>query len=185
VTPSDPAIADLVERVREDYLNQFRAMVAQKRQSGSDGSPELKLQLNEASDLYRNVYCIDFVENPAKPRLFDLKSDHSLGFAPVTGTLGGMTLRITGLKWDDVTITHDRPDLRPECLADWFETWFDPEDKRHDPAAELSSNIHSLMVSEQSVSADFGSAPVAAFWSLLDVLEKAGVKNVRISNEED
>jgi hypothetical protein len=184
VTLSHVEIAGFVERVREHYLDQFQEFVAKQRQGSTTGSPELKLKLSEGTGLYRDLHCVDFVKNPEKPRLLELQPDRYLAFAPITWSFGSMVVRIVGLRWNSAIITHDKPRLQPECLAEWFETWFDPDDKRLDARADLSGVIHSLSISGQSVSADFGSAPVGAFWSLLAVLEKAGVKDIRISDKE-
>jgi hypothetical protein len=186
VTPSHAVAADLVERVREHYLAQFRDFVAKLREDGSVGYPELKLEPKgpPSEELYRNLCCIDFVKDPAKPRLFELELDRYLGFAPLAATFGGVALQIVALRWDCVNFYHDAPSLEPECLADWFETWFDPDDKHRGSTTELSGIIHSLVISKGFVSVDFGSAPVDAFWSFLEALEKAGVKNVRVSDKQ-
>jgi hypothetical protein len=180
-----PGLADFVQGVRKHYLDQFLAFIAELRQCGTDGSPELKLKLkSDVGQPYKDFYCIDFAADPGKPRLIEFQPDRYLTFAPIAFTLGGMSVRIVAFRWNDIIIRHDKPDLRPECFAEWFETWFDPDDKRHDPTVEPSGVIHAFGASEQSVSADLGSAPADAFWSLLETLEKAGVKNIQISHTE-
>jgi hypothetical protein len=185
VTLSRLDIEDFIERVREHYLDQFREFVAMQRQTCTTGSPELKLQLAEGTGLYRDLYCIDFIKNPTKPEMLELQPDRYLGFVPIVASFGRMTVRIVGLRWNNAIIMHDKPDLQPESLADWFETWFDPDDKRHDATVELSGVIHSLCISGQSVSVDLGSAPVDAFWSLLEALEAAGATEIRISDKDN
>jgi hypothetical protein len=177
-------VEDLIQRVRKHYLDQFRKFVAAQHETTKTGSPELKLQLKGPTSLYRDMYCIDFVKNPDKPALLELQPARYLGFAPVTWTFGRMEAQIVGLRWNEVHIAHDKPDLQPACLLDWFDTWFDPDDKRHDATTELSGIIHSLAIEGRTISVDFGSAPVDAFWSLLEVLEKADVTSVRINDQE-
>ena len=173
-------IPGLIERVREHYLDQFREIVAKQRQACATGTPELKLQLAEGTGLFRDMYCVDFIQDPAKPRIFHVQPDRHFEFAPIVAYFGGMTVHIVGLKWDSAIITHDKANLQPESLAEWFDRWFDPDDKRYDATAELSGVIHSLGISGQSVSVDFGSAPADAFWSLLQALEAAGATNIQI-----
>jgi hypothetical protein len=173
------AIAGLLERVREHYLDQFRAFVAKQSLGFKDGSAEIKLKINGRTSLYRDLVCIDLIRNASEPERFELEPDY-LKFDPIAGTIGQMMFRMRGLRWDDANFTHDKPGFQPDCIAEWFETWFDPEDERADATGEFSGTIHSCMVSEQSVSVDFGSAPVDAFWSLLEILEKAGARNVAI-----
>ena len=177
-------VEGLIAKVREHYLDQFRAFVEQQRESCSQGCPELKLRLGERAGLYRNLYCVDFIaKEDDGPKVFELAPARYLAFAPITCQVGSMEVELIGLRWDQVTITHDKPDLQQDFLHDWFDIWFDPSDARQDPSAELSDVIHFVAIDGLIVSADFGSAPIDAFWSLLDALEKAGCQRIRITEE--
>ncbi|MGI8840197.1 MAG: hypothetical protein ACR2F8_05370 [Caulobacteraceae bacterium] len=68
-------------------------------------------------------------------------------------------------------------------MTDWFEYWFDPDERRHDPSLKLSGKIHSLLVDEATASVDFGTAPTDAFWQLLGILESAGASDIKVGAE--
>ena len=171
---------DLIQRIRDHYVEQFRGFVQAQCREFDTGVGEVKIRLN-GEGLSNRLYCIDFLANiDGETVLRELQPDLILTFDPLTGSIGQADLEVLGLKWDDVILEHDlKADV--EGLADWFDVWFDPEDKRHDPAAELSLCIHSLSVEPGRLCVDFGTAPPDAFWELMKVLLDAGVTQIRIS----
>jgi hypothetical protein len=168
-----------VSQIREHYLVQFKAFVEGQRQSSSKGASEVKLRLSEESELFQRLYCVDFIKNDP-PEIVELQPDRVLTFDPISGSFGNAILNIEALRWDDVVIEHDATEPLSQ-LATWFDTWFDPEDRRHDSTAALGNVIHSLLIRDRRISVDLGTAETDALWGLLDVLEKAGAKNLRIS----
>ena len=154
---------ELIKRIRDHYVEQFKAFVAWQRQELGEGAGEVKFQLNGGEGLFRNLYCVDFVANiDGQASVREMQPDRVLNFAPFTGGIGEADLEVRELRWDDVIIDHDIQ-TAPNGLESWFDTWFDPEDKRYDPKADLSGCIHSLSVSPGRVMADFGTAPPEAF----------------------
>jgi hypothetical protein len=81
-----------------------------------------------------------------------------------------------------VLIRHNLDEVPHEPLSRWFQLWFDPDDVRHDPSAELSDVIHSVLLQPNCISIDFGSADPNAFWDMLDLLEEAGATSLKISS---
>jgi hypothetical protein len=140
----------------------------------------VKLRLGAESELYRQLYCVDFVKNDP-PEVVELQPDRTLTFESISGEIGGAHLAIDHLRWDDVLIYHDLGDA-PAGIDRWFARWFDEEEELLDPDAEFSHAIHSLLVETDRLSIDFGSAPTAAFWELLDLIEAGGAKNIRVAS---
>jgi hypothetical protein len=170
-----------LSRIREHYIEQFHDFVATQRASCTRGSPEVKIMLGETSGLFRCLYCCDFVKNDEKSLAVEFVPNHVLQFSPIEGSFGAMRLSIERLTWDDAVLEHNLKGLECDTIADWFEQWFDPDDRRHDRNAEFSNTIHSLIVKDNSISIDFGSASEGAFWDLLQILKKAGATAVRIT----
>lgn len=79
-------------------------------------------------------------------------------------------------------IRHDVDALPSNLLSHWFQLWFDPEDACHDPNAELSGIIHSMLLQPHCISIDFGSANPDAFWDILQLLEDAGASRIQVSS---
>ncbi len=174
------SLEDFASRIRDHYLGQFREFVREQHLGCEQGAAEVKLLLSDRSELYRHLYCVDFVKNDGGPQVVELQPDRFLKFEPLSGAIGDARLLIDHLRWDDVVIAHDAA-KKPQ-IDNWFERWFDPEDKRIDEKAEFSSVIHSLLASEGSLSIDFGTAPTAAFWEVLDLVATQGGKNIRVSS---
>jgi hypothetical protein len=168
-----------VSQIRDHYVEQFRAFVHEQRESSTKGAPEVKLRLSDESELFQHLYCADFIKGD-EPRVVELQPDRFLAFEPVSGSFGSAALAIEHLRWDDVLIRHDAREPL-ERLTDWFGNWFDPEDQRLDQANDLGNVIHSLLVQPGMLSLDMGSAATDALWDVLDILEKAGAKTIRIS----
>ncbi len=170
-----------VAQIRDHYVNQFRAFAEQQRASCTRGASEVKIQLSEQSELFDRLYCVDFIKNDGVQEIVELQPENILTFEPIIGTFGKASLSIEHLRWDDVLIRHDVDAIPCDPLSHWFQLWFDPEDERHDPNAELSGIIHSMLFQAHCVSIDFGSASPDAFWDILQLLEDAGASRIEVS----
>lgn len=177
-------LAAFIVRARDHYVGQLEAFVAEQARSCARGAAEIKLQLHETSELFGQLYCIDFLKTAEDGRheLVELQPARILAFDPVSGALGRARLSIEHLRWDDVLIRHDAAALAADDLTAWFEQWFDPRGRRHVEGALLSECIHSLRVEPGVLGIDFGSAPPAAFLEILALLERAGASLVRVSS---
>jgi len=174
----DPS--SFVNQIREHYLGQFREFVEQQRRNSSKCASEVKLLLGDESEIFRHLYCVDFIRNDDPPEVIELQPDRFLSFEPLSGSFGDAALKIEQLRWDDVLIHHDASNPLDQ-LDGWFDNWFDPEDRRLDPSADVGNVIHSLLVQPGSLSVDMGTAATDALWDVLDLLEKAGARSICIS----
>ena len=173
-----------IARVRDHYVEQFEAMAESLKRNDPQGVAEMKLRLNESSELFEHLYCVDFVKSNADggPQLIDFQPERALTFSEVEGAIGEATLTVSHLRWDDVVIQHDAPSIGPEMLGPWFERWFDRNDERHAVGAAISRVIHSMLVLPETLSVDFGTAPPEAFVELLVLLEQAGALSIRVTS---
>jgi hypothetical protein len=173
---------EIIARVRDHYVDQFRAFARRQQQSCTRGAAEVKMQLSERSRLFQRLYCADFIKNDESAAVIEFKPDRVLSFPTISGRLGGATLLIEQFRWDDAVFNHDAGALLPEQLRNWFDHWFDPEDHRASTEAEVSNVIHSMLVESGLVSVDFGTAVPEALWEMLAVLEGAGATAIRLSS---
>jgi hypothetical protein len=170
-------LEDLVVRVRDHYLEQFWELAEQRGKQCTNGTAELKLGLNGPSSMYKNCYCVDYATNDGKVELFEFAVDRFLLFDPVTFDCGRASLIVDHLRWDDVVIEHDLPDVPADAIEDWFEQWFDPDDA----AMRQTEIIHSLSLAPGRVSIDMGTAPPEALYDMLGLLEQAGARTLRLT----
>lgn len=173
-----------LSRIRDHYIDQLRAFLAKERRNSIRGESEVKLELEPGSKVFRSLTCADFVRNDGEPEILQFAPERVLSFEPVTATLGHAELRIDRLRWDDVVLEHNATFDPDRLLNSWFETWFDPDDRRYRPEADLGNVVHSLIVDAGRLKIDFGSAAPEAFWELLELLERAGATELRISGSE-
>ena len=178
------AMEALIKSIRDHYVEQFTGFVALLRGEFGSGFGEVKFQIDNCEGLFRHLYCVDFLaNNDGSVIVREMQPDRILTFEPFTGSIGEADLEVRALRWDDVIIDHDIQ-APVDGLEAWFETWFDPEDKRYDQAAEFSNGIHSLSAYPGRVAVDFGTAEPQAFWDLMRVLLDAGARQIRISCTE-
>ncbi len=170
-----------ISRIRDHYIQQFQAFAEDQRRNCKQGAAEVKLQLNEG-DLFQRLYCADFIKNDGQSVILELQPGSVLTFEPVSIPFGAASLTIEHLRWDDVMLYHDVAELPPQDLAKWFHLWFDPNDERFDRDAQLSNVIHSLLVKPGVLSIDFGSAATEALRDMLELIEAAGAKVIRVSS---
>lgn len=171
----------LIEQIRGAYLEGFRDFVEQQHKAGERGAAEVKMAIPGQAKLFKQFYCADFVNNDDNgPDAVEFAFDQFYSFTGLRGDLGDLSVTFTSMRWNDVIIAHDLETLPADAIADWFEEWFDPTDQRHDPAAEFSGTIHSLMIEPHALTIDFGTAPADAFWSLINLLDEAGARDATI-----
>ena len=173
-----------LSRIRDHYVEQLLLFVAEQRRNSIRGEAEVKLELEAGTRVFRSLSCADFVRYDGEPEIIEFEPERILGFEPVTATLGNAELEIENLRWDDVIIDHNGAFDAERILGAWFEKWFDPDDRRYRPGADLGNVIHSLVVEPGKLRIDFGSAGPDSFWELLDRMEKAGATELRISSSQ-
>lgn len=174
-------ITELVDGARDHYLLQFTAFADKQRRECRRGAAEVKFQLQGQKRLFRNFCCVDFVRNDGGAEIVELQPD-VLVFDPVMARLGDAQVAIEQLRWDDVVVYNDIGHLPTVKFEPWFDYWFDPEERRYDSSAATGNTIHSLLILQNAVHVDFGTATTTAFWELLDVLKEAGATQIRITD---
>ncbi len=175
------AVENLVIEIRDHYVAQFRSFVLDQRETCRKGEPEVKFQLPIDSNTYRQFAVVDFVCNDKGPEAIVFEPETVLEFDRLEGHIADSKLIIDALRWDSVFIRHDAPSVE-DAIAEWFEKWFDPDEIKFDPTAELSSCIHAVFVAPDHIEVDFGTAPVEAFWELLEYLATSKARNIFIES---
>jgi hypothetical protein len=165
---------ELVVRVRDHYLKQFWEFADEQKGQCTVGTAELKIEINGPSKFYKRVYCVDYATNDGEIRVVELSAGKFLLFDPNTFDCGRATLLVDHLRWDDVVIEHDLPDLPADAVETWFERWFGPDDQQ-------TNIIHSLLLRPGEVSIDMGTGPPEALYDMLALLEQAGARTMRIT----
>ena len=168
---------DLVERVRDHYLEQFWELADQASKRCTNGTAELKIGLNGSSQFYKNCYCVDYATNDGKIEVAEFVVEKFLMFDTVTFDCGRASLLVDHLRWCDVVIEHDLPDVPADEIEEWFEHWFDPDDD----AMRQTEIIHFLHLEPARISIDMGTAPAEALYDMLGLLEHAGARNLRLT----
>jgi hypothetical protein len=170
-----------VTHARDHYVKQFEVFVQAQRQACTRGASEVKMRLGEKSEIFRHLYCVDFVKNDGKTEIVELQPKHVLTFDPVSVSFSGAALSIERLRWDDVVIHHNLTTIPADELERWFDQWFDPDD-RHRSEAQASGFIHSLLVRPAVLSIDFGTSAHGALLDMLQILERGGATAIRVSS---
>ena len=165
---------DFIGEARSHYLDQYRDFVARQTAAYQGGAAALRVSAPARAGLVRGVFRTDFV---AGGQPVEMQPDPLPAFPPVNGDLAGMAFVMDGFRWDHLVIAYEGGALTTEALDDWFETWFEAEEEDE---AELPGVIHAVIAEPGRLTVDFGAAPDGAFWTLLRLLEQAGVRSVRL-----
>lgn len=107
-------------------------------------------------------------------------------FPPVeVRTPAGFTGLVGPFRWEDAEIRLEARDARPNWkpLRLWFLEWFQPRQTRLQP--ELAGVVHALEGPDEHgdgwlMHLDFGSAPIAAIASLIEVIGETGCARLKI-----
>jgi hypothetical protein len=177
---------EFIARVRDTYVDQFRAFAEHQAAEGVEGASEIKLELERSDGVLNNLYCADFMMATGdgyEPILF--QAENQLFFEPFEARIGAIDITFTSFGWDGIEIRYDSALTAEQILDDWHDYWFDPDDQRRDPDAFLTGNIHNVVVFDGGVSVDMGTAPAEAFWDLLEAFDAAGVMRLEIGGNGD
>lgn len=172
---------ELLELARDSYVGQFVDFVDKQSALFEKGAAEVKLQISGDSEYYRNYFCADFASGDDDGHIIELAADEEVTFDPVEVSLGGMDMTVSRLVWNDITISSNDRTLLASDFAEWFETWFDPEETSFDPDTRFSACIHSLKVNSAQITVDLGTAPVTALADLLMRFENLGCQSLKVS----
>jgi hypothetical protein len=146
----------------------------------------VKLELTDQSELFRRLYCTDFVAKDGDVVIVrEMYPDRILTFEPVAYEVRGVPVLIERLVWDDVEMHHDAGTVASAELDQWFDYWFDPGDARLDPASDIGGIVHSLLIRSGEVNIDLGTAAANALWDALDLIVSAGATNIRITSSRE
>lgn len=166
-------VEELVIEVRDHYVAQFRAFIRRQQATCKTGGPEVKFELGGDTTAFHRIAVVDFVRNDGAPEGILFEPENILTFEKIEGVVANTKLEIDGLRWDSIVIDHDAPHIMAAIEA-WFRKWFDPDELRLDPAAELSGCIHAVYVEPNALQVDLGTASAPAFWELLDSVAHGG-----------
>jgi hypothetical protein len=175
-------VDEIVEAVRNHYVPQLSDFIKLQRRELGRGAGEVKFNWGSGSRYYRDFVCIDFAAGGEEPRYVEFGLKTWLTFPPMTVNIAkSLTLQIESMRWDDVRLEHDAKSIDDVRLNQWFEFWFDPDDKRYIEGAELGDIIHRMTVEPAALEIDFGSSRSDAFWGLVDVLRFSGASRIQVS----
>jgi hypothetical protein len=171
----------VIHRVRDLYVDQYQLFVDLMLKEFGTGAAEVQLRTPEETELYRSLMRSDFMarkDGTIFVRAFS--ADRALEFEKFRLSIGGRIISVENLRWDNAQIHHDLPRLPESAIDNWFEHHFDPGDTRYDQARRFGSYVHSLAIVSGYLSLDFGSAPVDALTSLVQLLADAGARTIEI-----
>ena len=174
-------VQELVRRIRQRYVDQFVSDLGELA-AASPGSSEVKYA--NVDSYYRNFIAVDFVANDGQPDPQFINSDTYLKFAPdIHAGIGGMDVHIAPFQWDEAGFKFDIKSLNADLFDEWFRSWFDIDGERE--TTEIVGNIiHSALLLDGQMTIDFGTAEVDAFWHLLQILSRSGVRSLAIGTDD-
>jgi hypothetical protein len=179
-------VTALVARVQEHYLDHFRAFLEVMGERWPSGGAEVIFEIPQPTGLFRRLYRVDFVtKDDGELIVRELQPDTILTFDAFSCELRGLAVAFEQLVWDNVEFHHDATNLDDGRLKRWFDYWFDPEDARFHPDAQIGQFIHSMYAEPEHLSVDLGTAAADAFWDLLDLLAASGASWVRVSSSRE
>ena len=175
-------VQELVRRVRQKYVDQFVSAVGELV-ANSPGSHATEVKYANVDSFYRNFIAVDFVANDGQPNPQFINGDTYLKFSPnIQASIAGMDVSIAPFRWDEVRFRFDTKHLDGDLFDGWFHSWFDIDGERE--TMEVVGNIiHSTLLLDGQMTIDFGTAEVDAFWHLLQILSRSGVRSVAIGTD--
>ncbi len=188
-----PAPSQILEQIRSHYLARLRqavddhasdgivTVVSEAVLRGADG----RLLRNGSPPTPVRVDLITMVNERVRDGL-TIESETMPGFPPFSlRWKHELPVDIRPFPWNacKLKIANASDDLAP--LNQWFDRWFDPEEKLVPGEDGLLGVIHAMTFDQPVDGArilliDFGSAPIEAFQELIDAIFEIGARRVEV-----
>ncbi|SMX29404.1 hypothetical protein TRP8649_03538 [Pelagimonas phthalicica] len=174
----------LLEALRNDYMTRYEAAHQELLQSTNEVVAEVAFELSEDSTVFNRLYVVDFLESyPDGPSAVEIAAEESDYSGPGSYVFNTIAVTMFPSSWDDINIELPIPAHKIAGFEPWFDRWMDI-DGVHTPSGEAYlASIHSVILQDNTVFVDFGTAPVTAFTSLLDLLADNQITSVSIFGE--
>jgi hypothetical protein len=186
-------LGELLNQVREFYLDHFRQVVKEKwrlpgarivtepalHQPGGQAARQGALKLPLRTDLV--------IRAGSAKNSMQVATEKALGFDPVTLDWGTLKIELVPFQWErcyaQVRGLPAQTNWLP--LVDWYERWFDEFDRKAALKKDFQFVVHGMedpltRDGATNLTVDFGSAPTAAFEEFLDTLAKMGATSGQI-----
>ena len=174
-------VREAIKSVRDDYVDQFDAMVTLQRAKRSDVFVERRLERPD-SNLFGKIYVPDVSFGDPMTEWLDMVPRQRAGALPSFSLNSpNLTVEFEDLCWDDVRVEHDGK-FTGALVSWWFNRWMPPVDRLMPRTDGLTGFIHSATVDEKWTCIDLGTATVEALFNILSVAQNCGAKTARVTS---
>jgi len=171
---------NIVDEVREHYLNGLQEAVAEFKQEYPQAATELLLEVGRSSTYGFRLYRMDMAANvDVKFEMRECNLLNYVNFFPLSlKPLQGLSLKLSPFTWNGVDFSIDAT-VPSILLEQWALRWLNVDDVQENNERGFQSVIHSLTEPMTAAgwtmfSVDFGSAPLVAVEELLKLLAGSG-----------
>jgi len=185
-------LEERIANAREHYMSNFRDWIVQRKKAFPKGVAEVMFLMPGPAgrpERYR-LMRVDLVEakDPNKPALVEMNVDSDARFqAEPHGWKGSLHAVLYPFVWNGCEFRFVAPSLSWPAVDDWWDEWFDEQERKPLSPDGLGGVIHSMTEPQRTAegstfSVDFGSARVDAFHALLDALAATGIREVIVGS---
>lgn len=180
-------VGELIDAVRDSYLRQFQAAVAEQLRVAGRVLTEVALRDGSGAPVGEGLLQLPMrldivpMQGGQPGATVSVDSESRMGFKTVE-FLWGRQLRVSlsSFCWDNLRADLSVAEWKP--LQQWFLKWFSAAD---DGDGEPLGVVHFLSDPKpapvgHSLTVDLGTAPVQAFEELLDAVEASGARTIVI-----
>ena len=177
-------VREIIKSVRDDYVEQFDAMVALQRAKRSDVFIERRMERPDSS-LFGKIYVPDVSFGDPMTEWLDMVPRQRAGDLPrFSLDAPNFAVEFEDLCWDDVSLHHDG-EFTGKLVSWWFNRWMPPANPSAKRADGLSGFIHSVTVDEKWICIDLGTATIDALFNILSVAQNCGAKSARVTSSRN
>lgn len=177
-------VREAIISVRDDYVEQFDAMIAHQRAKRSDVYVARKIEQPE-SNLFGKTYVPDVSFGDPMTEWLDMVPRKRAGALPAFSLNSpNFIVDFEDLWWDDVRFDHDG-EFTGKLVSWWFHRWMPPSDQSASRADGVEGFIHSVTVDEKWICIDLGTASIGALFEILSIARNSGAKTGRVTSSRN
>ena len=175
----------LVDHERDAYRSVLIQLCADLRSHGREVFPEIQIKFGDDSwpEPYRMMRVDALFKKGDKVGPAEASIKNPRRFSPMAETWGALQVTAHPLTWNAVEFQMIGSPPDHEVLFAWLDRWYDKGDTKSPVSDGLFGVVHNITPPELrdgawSVSIDFGSAPIEAFTTFVDLVQGTGAQSL-------
>src|SRR3569833_1188007 len=181
-------IIEVLDKVRDHYLQRFIASLNEYREAHSPAACELLIELHREGARAYKLYRLDMGSNASGEfKAQEVNPSTHLTFEPFQEQLGDVSVCLSPIAWNGVELRAQIEAFESKRFEAWVLKWLDVDDHNAQDSNGLQGVIHSVTEPKLEgttlyLSVNNRTAPKTTFTELIGIMGSMGATSTEVSS---